>query len=421
MLALDWNDVRPVEHRGDFFSDAHSEERGHGVADLTRDRSVVAEKDELVREALEARGFSMSDWAVLGGVEIAPLFRLEKLGADRERGPVPPQPAEQVGAPGFFSLPTTGGKIGSVLEEVEAVAALRDGSITLQTGGKRSAPEVQIHRRGGVENTVTYSHRLGEVSDSSFDRFPKQHSGAMEWIVLCRVVMSRLWKFRNADSRSYHDRSFPALRDAEVGGVENPLGNAIPHSRRDRLNFGIFVRFEEFRHVLHDEDARFRASDDFHIRAPQFLARVSRTFLIEQTKPLAGRPADNDIGFGYRHRLTVIGLYAPFEDGVDVAVNAVLTEIIVVAGGRVLVEVIGENRDEAPGIDESLSKPPGTGKKIDEGVLGWSIELVGVAPVGNDAGRSRQIEFNEEVVRLARIRGDQAADVEWNIAGKNGQ
>lgn len=75
--------------------------RRYGVANLAGHFHLAAAEAEIVGKRLEPGRFAVGDGPVGHGMQVTAFFGLVKLGADGDRWPVPPQAAEQVGAPAF--------------------------------------------------------------------------------------------------------------------------------------------------------------------------------------------------------------------------------------------------------------------------------------------------------------------------------
>ena len=83
-------DARGIQGGGDDLADALTQEGRNGVADLSCNLGLGSLKDEIIGEALQPCRLAVGDRSMLLRVQISPLLRLEKLGADRERGSIPP-------------------------------------------------------------------------------------------------------------------------------------------------------------------------------------------------------------------------------------------------------------------------------------------------------------------------------------------
>lgn len=101
------------------------------------------------------------------------------------------------------------------------------------------------------------------------------------------------------------------------------------------LDVVVLSRAEELRHVFHHENTGSYPFDDFHVRAPELLSRISFLVFVEQTVALAGRTADHDVGIRDFDFL--------LEQSDYVAVYAMIAEIGVVAGDRIRIEVVCPN------------------------------------------------------------------------------
>ena len=85
-------------HSPRFTAECLHDRRANGLCERGRDRIadlvpyVVAcpDKYEVVREGLQPSGIAMCDRPVCLRMEVPALLRLEKLGPNRERWPVPP-------------------------------------------------------------------------------------------------------------------------------------------------------------------------------------------------------------------------------------------------------------------------------------------------------------------------------------------
>ena len=96
---------------------------GDGVADLPGDGCAGADEAVRVGESLQERRLVVGDGAVLHGVEVAALLRLEELGPDRHGGAVPVQTSHDVHGTG--GVPEPAGRL-QVVRKIRPIPALGD-------------------------------------------------------------------------------------------------------------------------------------------------------------------------------------------------------------------------------------------------------------------------------------------------------
>src|SRR5688572_28872276 len=85
------------QHRLDCPANGRSELWWHCVTDLASNLDAAALECEGVGEGLEASSLAMGDGPIGLWMEVPALFRLERLGPNRECWAVPPQLPEYVG------------------------------------------------------------------------------------------------------------------------------------------------------------------------------------------------------------------------------------------------------------------------------------------------------------------------------------
>src|SRR5262249_12901068 len=142
-------------------------------------------------------------------MEIATLLGLVELGADRERGPIPPQPAEHVRRSRLLPKPTGWRDIWTPLRKAKpALALMRNRSIALQAHSPRMAramPRVPVGFERQPHNSVT------ERAPCALTAFEPACRG-----------MRRFRPLRRDLSPKANNECTPAsLRDAIVGGIKN--------------------------------------------------------------------------------------------------------------------------------------------------------------------------------------------------------
>lgn len=75
-------------------SNTSRKQRRNCVTDLFCDFDLASTKFERIWESLQPGGFAMGNRSMFYGVKITPFLGLEKLGSDRKRGSIPPEPTE---------------------------------------------------------------------------------------------------------------------------------------------------------------------------------------------------------------------------------------------------------------------------------------------------------------------------------------
>src|SRR3954451_11544730 len=151
----------------------------------------------------------MRDWSVLGGVKVAPLLWLVKLGADRHRWLVPAETAHHVSATTPVLAPT-GGEV--IRADVEPVAPLRDSSKAPQGDGLEGPGEMELFTR--VRPSATWQFDLRDAT-----RNP------VENLANCRRRVGRC-RLRKVERRQVHapaddDSALASLGRAIVRGVDD--------------------------------------------------------------------------------------------------------------------------------------------------------------------------------------------------------
>ena len=139
--------------------EARDRAKRNRVPDLPGDFHLGSAKPEVVGKRLDPGGLPVGDGPMLSRIKAAALPGLEELGADGTRGPIPPQPSEKIGPPGFLSNPAGGGQVKGPALKVEPFHAFfgyRPVSTKAELGG--ISAEMQV-RRGGSSRMRTFTGR----------------------------------------------------------------------------------------------------------------------------------------------------------------------------------------------------------------------------------------------------------------------
>ena len=159
-------------------------------------------------------------------VQVAALLRLVELGADRERGPIPPEPAEHVRRPGRLVPPAARHEFAEpcpveIALHLEAVAAVaRHRLVAADALGPWVAADVPSFPFGLSGRPSTASRNVTHGLPPSGSCSGSSWVGSGQGDLGC----------------SDHDRAAPALRNAVVGSVEHAPSTVYPSSLGPALN-----------------------------------------------------------------------------------------------------------------------------------------------------------------------------------------
>ncbi len=223
---------------------------------------------------------------------------------------------------------------------------------------------MQIEWRGFISYLLSF--RSGQVIDCVPDRGPRPQSLSSEegslllqLRDLSRIVMRGPGK-RYRPSPARHDNgSVPHFGHPVVRSKEYTRFHMIEAEIMQKcLDLDEFRRCEELSHVLHHDDFRLCLFSSQHELIPELPAWIADPLFVQQGKALAGRSADDCVGFGYTSRR----LPDQVMDVTVYTVSPIGIEIQPVGlQGRMIV-VIGKDRLETSRLDETMRKSPASRK-----------------------------------------------------------